>query len=160
MQIITKNIKSFAEKIRNENNKIVFTNGCFDILHAGHVIYLQKAKKLGDILILGLNSDSSIKKLKGENRPINNESDRALILSALRYVDHIVVFDEDTPYNLIKLIQPDILVKGGDYKPEQVVGKEIVEQRGGRVEIIQFLDGRSTSKIIEKLDKTALTNKK
>lgn len=151
MLINRNNIKPIVEKLKTEGKKIVFTNGCFDILHAGHVSYLKQAKAQGDILIMGLNSDNSVKRLKGQSRPINNENDRALVLSALRYIDYVVIFDEDTPLNLIELIQPQIIVKGGDYKPEDVVGKSIVEANGGKVVIIKFLEGRSTSNIIEKM---------
>ena len=138
MLISRTNIRTLSNEIKNKNNKIVFTNGCFDILHAGHVSYLKTAKNYGDILILGLNSDASVRRLKGESRPINSEKDRALIMSALRFVDYVVIFDEDTPYELIKQIIPNVLVKGGDYKPSEVVGKDIVEENGGRVEIIKF----------------------
>ena len=130
---------------------VVFTNGCFDILHAGHVSYLKQAAALGDVLIIGLNSDDSVRRLKGLDRPVNNVIDRAAVLGALECVDYITVFDEDTPYNLINMIKPDILVKGGDYKPEDVVGKDIVEAYGGRVEILPFVDGKSTTSIIRKI---------
>ncbi len=136
----------------NANKKIVFTNGCFDILHVGHKRYLQKAATLGDILIVGLNSDASVRRLKGPTRPVNNEQDRAEMLSALGFIDYVTVFDEDTPYELIKKIQPDVLVKGGDYKPDEVVGKDIVEARGGRLELIQFVEGKSTTNIINKIN--------
>ena len=142
-------VKSFRKD--NEKKKIVFTNGCFDILHVGHIRYLQEAAKLGDILIIGLNSDTSVKRLKGEDRPINSELDRAELLCALEYVDYVTIFDEDTPYELIKIIQPDILVKGGDYNPDNVVGKDIVEARGGKLELISFVDGKSTTNIINKI---------
>ena len=136
----------------NKSKKIVFTNGCFDILHVGHKRYLQKAATLGDMLIVGINSDASVRRLKGSSRPINSERDRAELLSALAFVDYVVIFEEDTPYNLIKEIQPDILVKGGDYKPEEVVGKDIVEARGGRLELISFVEGKSTTNIINKFN--------
>lgn len=144
-----------AENLRTEkaDKKIVFTNGCFDILHVGHLRYLEQASKLGDILIVGLNSDTSVKNIKGEDRPINSEDDRTEMLSALGFVDYVVVFEEDTPYNLIKAIQPDILVKGGDYKPEDVVGRDIVESRGGKVQILPFVEGKSTTSIINKINK-------
>lgn len=132
----------------NNNKKIVFTNGCFDILHRGHVEYLQKAKELGDLLILGLNSDLSVKRLKGENRPINNEEDRAIILSALECVDYVVIFDEDTPFELIKNLNPDILVKGGDYKLEDVIGREFAKE----TILIDFVDGYSTTKTIKNIN--------
>ena len=138
----------------NQNKKIVFTNGCFDILHIGHKRYLQQAASLGDLLIVGVNSDDSVRRLKGPSRPVNNEQDRAEMLSALGFVDYVVIFREDTPYELIKKIQPDVLVKGGDYKPEEVVGRDIVEARGGRLELIQFVEGKSTTNIINKISKS------
>lgn len=132
-----------------DNRKVVFTNGCFDILHLGHVEYLAKARSLGDILIIGLNSDDSVKRLKGEKRPVNPEYARAMLLSALEFVDYVVVFEEDTPELLIKTICPDILVKGGDYSIETIVGADFVLANGGTVEIIPFVDGFSTSRIID-----------
>jgi len=140
-------IEKIAKRLKNQNKKIVFTNGCFDILHVGHVKYLDISKSFGDVLILGLNSDSSVKALKGDNRPINNEEDRAFILAALESVDYVVKFSEDTPYDLIKLIQPDILVKGGDYEGKEVVGSSIAKE----VKLVQFIDGKSTTKTIEKI---------
>ena len=136
----------------NAQKKIVFTNGCFDILHVGHKRYLQQAATLGDILVVGVNSDASVRRLKGPTRPVNNEQDRAEMLSALGFIDYVVIFDEDTPYELIKKIQPDVLVKGGDYKPEEVVGRDIVEARGGRLELISFVEGKSTTNIIKKIN--------
>ena len=136
----------------NAQKKIVFTNGCFDILHVGHKRYLQQAATLGDILVVGVNSDTSVKRLKGPSRPVNNEQDRAEMLSALGFIDYVVIFDEDTPYELIKKIQPDVLVKGGDYKPEDVIGRDIVEARGGRLELISFVEGKSTTNIINKIN--------
>ena len=135
---------------RFKNKKIVFTNGCFDILHLGHIDYLSKAKDLGDILIIGLNTDDSVKRLKGKNRPVNIEKARALILASLKFVDAVILFDEDTPYNLIKKVQPDILIKGSDYKPEDIVGADIVKAKGGEIITIDFLKGYSTSAIIKK----------
>lgn len=144
-----------AIQIRNEckekGKSIVFTNGCFDILHKGHAFYLEKAAALGDILILGLNSDKSVKKLKGPDRPINNEKSRAYLLAALRSVDFVVLFDEDTPYNVIRGIIPDILIKGGDYKTEDIVGGDIVSDAGGKVMTIKFVEGFSTTNIINKI---------
>ena len=131
--------------------KVVFTNGCFDILHVGHIRYLHEAAKLGDILIIGLNSDESVKRLKGPERPINNEAERAEMLGALGFVDYVAVFTEDTPLNLINMIQPDVLVKGGDYAPDDVVGKKEVEERGGKLVLIPFVEGKSTTNIIEKI---------
>jgi rfaE bifunctional protein nucleotidyltransferase chain/domain len=132
--------------------KIVFTNGVFDILHTGHVDYLSKARDLGDFLIVGLNSDSSVKRLnKGPERPINNEQARAVVLGALECVDVIVIFDEDTPYNLIKEIQPDVLVKGSDYEIEKIVGYDIVIAKGGEVKTITLSEGFSTTNVINKI---------
>lgn len=141
------------KKVKEGNKKVVFTNGCFDLLHVGHVDLLTKAKKLGDILIVGLNSDNSVKRLKGENRPIINQQQRATLLAALNAVDYVVIFEEDTPLELIKKIKPDFLVKGKDYKKEEVVGKEIVESYGGKVELIDLLKGISTTTIVEKISK-------
>lgn len=131
--------------------RIVFTNGCFDILHVGHIRYLKKASELGDMLVVGLNSDASVKRLKGEGRPINTVDDRAELLASLEFVDYIVVFEEDTPYELISQIRPDVLVKGGDYAPENVVGKDLVEARGGKLVLIDFVEGKSTTGIIHKI---------
>jgi len=136
---------------RFKNKKIIFTNGCFDILHLGHIDYLSKAKDFGDLLIIGLNTDSSVTRIKGNNRPVTNEKSRAMILSSLRFVDAVVLFDEDTPYDLIKKVQPDILIKGSDYKTEDIVGFDIVNAKGGEVNTIDFLDGYSTSLILEKI---------
>ena len=130
--------------LREKRKKIVFTNGCFDVIHMGHVSYLQEARKLGDVLILGLNSDASVKRLKGEKRPVNNEVSRTKVLSAMSCVDYIIVFDDDTPYNLIKAVRPDFLVKGGDYRVEDVVGREFA----GEVKLLNFVEGYSSSKII------------
>lgn len=140
-------IKITIKRLKKLNKKIVFTNGCFDILHKGHVSYLDTAKSFGDILILGLNSDDSVKRLKGDNRPINNEDDRAFILAALESVDYVVKFTEDTPYELIKIIQPDILVKGGDYENKEVIGSDIAT----KVKLVQFIDGKSTTKTISQI---------
>lgn len=129
------------------NKKIVFTNGCFDLLHAGHIDCLSKAADMGDVLIIGLNSDDSVKRLKGKNRPINNQEQRSLILASLSFVSAVVLFEEDTPYDLISNIKPHILVKGGDYKPEQIAGADIVLANGGEVRIIDLLHGYSTSDI-------------
>ncbi len=135
-----------------ENGKtIVFTNGCFDILHSGHVFYLNEAKKLGDILVVGVNSDASVKRLKGKDRPINTASDRMLLLAALESIDYVVEFEEDTPLELIKKICPNILVKGGDYKVEDIVGNDIVTENGGIVMTIPFVKGKSTTNVIGKI---------
>lgn len=134
-----------------KEQKIVFTNGCFDLLHLGHIDYLAKAADLGDILIIGLNTDKSTSKLKGSNRPIVDENSRAIILASLRFVDAVILFKEETPYELIKFIQPDVLVKGSDYKAEDIVGYDIVKTKGGTIETIDFLEGYSTSLIEEKI---------
>lgn len=133
---------------RKEKKKIIFTNGCFDILHVGHITYLSRAKQLGDKLIIGLNTDRSVKALKGEDRPINSENDRAQLLAALSFTDLVVLFDEDTPYNLLRELKPDILVKGGDYKPDEVVGREFANE----VVILPFVDGYSTSNTIKRMN--------
>lgn len=134
--------------------KIVFTNGCFDVLHFGHVHYLLEAKKLGDILVVGLNSDDSVRRLKGPSRPINGEKERAFVLAALSFVDYVVLFEEDTPGNLIKAVRPDVLVKGGDYALDQIVGADFVRENGGTVTTIPFVEGFSSSQIIEQLKTT------
>ncbi|MDB4470692.1 bifunctional D-glycero-beta-D-manno-heptose-7-phosphate kinase/D-glycero-beta-D-manno-heptose 1-phosphate adenylyltransferase HldE [Deltaproteobacteria bacterium] len=139
------------DSLRTEGKKVVFTNGCFDLLHAGHVKYLQQARNLGDLLVLGLNSDNSIRRLKGPKRPLLEEGERAQILAALDCIDYLTIFDEDTPLELLQQLRPQILVKGGDYLPDEVVGKQLVESYGGRVELIQFVDGKSTSNIIDKV---------
>lgn len=138
-----------AEKARGK--RVVFTNGCFDLLHAGHVKYLQKARNLGDLLILGLNSDASVRRLKGEKRPLISEEERAHILAALDCIDYVVLFDQDTPLELITALKPHILAKGGDYTADSVVGKDVVEAYGGRVELVSFVDGKSTTNIIERV---------
>ena len=139
-------IHDFIERAKIAKKRIVFTNGCFDIIHMGHVAYLEKAKALGEILIVGLNSDTSVSKLKGENRPINNQHDRAFILSRLKSVDYVIIFEDDTPYDLIRRIEPDILVKGSDYKNQEIVGSDIAKQ----VTLIDFIDGYSTTALINK----------
>jgi len=133
---------------RFQNKKVVFTNGCFDILHRGHIEYLSKARDLGDVLVVGLNTDSSVKRIKGENRPVQDEASRAQILASLRFVEAVILFDEDTPYELISLIKPDVLVKGGDYTEETIVGADIVRANGGDVVTIPVVEGYSTSKIL------------
>jgi D-beta-D-heptose 7-phosphate kinase/D-beta-D-heptose 1-phosphate adenosyltransferase len=140
-------IATLSEELKARGKKIIFTNGCFDILHAGHVRYLETAKSYGDVLILGLNSDRSVTALKGEGRPINIQLDRAYILAALEAVDYVVVFDEDTPYDLIKAVKPHVLVKGGDYKGKEVVGQDIADE----LKLVQFVDGKSTTRTIEKI---------
>ena len=141
----------WVNRSRLKNNKIVFTNGCFDLLHAGHVDYLNKAAQFGQKLIIGLNADESVAKLKGPNRPINSTHFRALVLSALHVVDAIIVFNEVTPERLIKLIKPDVLVKGADYTVDQIAGAQFVLDSGGKVELIPFLEGFSTTSIIKKM---------
>lgn len=143
-------VDQLIKKIKSQNAKIVFTNGCFDLLHIGHVRYLQQAKSLGSFLFVGINSDESVRKLKGPTRPIQNENDRAEILSALNAVDCVCIFNQETPLELIKLVQPDILVKGGDWKPEQIVGSDFVMSYGGQVRSLQFVEGKSTTSIIDK----------
>lgn len=135
---------------RAVGNKIVFTNGCFDILHLGHVELLAQCRTYGDYVILGLNSDASVKRLKGETRPINDQIARAAVLAALSFVDAVVIFDEDTPLELIKIIQPDVLVKGGDYEADKVVGADVIRQRGGEVRIVPIVKGYSTTDLISK----------
>ena len=134
-----------------EGKKVVFTNGCFDILHPGHITYLTAAKELGDYLVIGLNSDNSVKKIKGPDRPINNENNRKIMLEALRAVDFVEIFDDPTPLELIKALSPNILVKGGDWEIKDIVGAEYVQERGGEVYSLAFKDGHSTTSLIEKL---------
>ncbi|MEN3046410.1 MAG: D-glycero-beta-D-manno-heptose 1-phosphate adenylyltransferase [Candidatus Hydrothermales bacterium] len=151
MIVDLKTLKKILKSLRKENKKIVFTNGCFDLIHAGHIELLKKAKKKGDVLIVGLNSDSSIKKIKGDKRPIVNEKDRAKILDSIKYVDYVIFFNEKTPYRLIKEIKPDVLVKGADYKIDEVVGGDIVLKRGGEVFLVPLVKGKSTSNLIKKI---------
>lgn len=139
--------KSWEEK----NQKIVFTNGCFDIIHKGHVDYLLKASTMGDVLFLGLNSDESVKRIKGKSRPVIDQFSRSSILSCFEFIDYICIFDEDTPYELIKLIQPDILVKGSDYKPHEIVGYDIVKAKKGKIVTVDLTRGYSSSGIIKSL---------
>jgi len=134
-----------------ENNSIVFTNGCFDLLHRGHVYYLSRTRQLGDLLVVGLNTDSSVARIKGPGRPLSVERSRAEVLASLVFVDYVILFEEDTPLELILALRPDILVKGGDYKPEDIVGYHEVLSWGGRVETIPLLEGYSTSSIIRKM---------
>jgi len=153
MKFLLKNNYSTINKIKSEGKKIVFTNGCFDLLHVGHIKYLSQAKDLGDILIIGLNSDKSVKKLKGNNRPINSFEDRAKLLAALKSVDLVIKFEEQTPENLIKEIIPDVLVKGGDYDIEEIVGYQTVIDNGGQVKTLSFYDGYSSTNYIDKINK-------
>ncbi len=136
---------------RFETYKTVFTNGCFDLIHFGHIQYLIEARELGDKLIVGLNSDASVQRLKGDHRPIKDQQSRALIMAAFEFVDVVIIFDEDTPYELIKSIQPDILVKGGDWQPEAIVGSDIVLEKGGEVQSLQFVEGYSTTQLEQKI---------
>jgi len=142
---------SQLQRWHDAGEEIVFTNGCFDILHAGHIAYLEEAAKLGDRLIIGVNDDDSTRRLKGETRPINVLSSRLYLLASLSTVDAVVSFSEDTPLNLIKQLHPDVLVKGGDYKPENIVGAEEVKSWGGEVKVIPFLEGFSTTKLESKI---------
>ena len=146
-----KELKDIISSLKKQGKRIVFTNGCFDILHYGHIKYLQDAKGLADVLVLGLNSDSSVKKIKGPARPINKQLDRARVLSALSCVDYLTIFSEDTPLALIRLIQPDVLVKGGDWQTEKIVGADFVKARGGKVLAIPYIKGYSTTKLINKI---------
>ena len=144
-------LKTVLKDLRQRGKKIVFTNGCFDIIHAGHVRYLKKAKELGDVLVVGLNSDSSVKKIKDDGRPIVPQNERAEVLSALESVDYVSIFSESTPYNLIKSVQPDILVKGADWAGHEIVGTDVVKAKGGRVARIKLVKERSTTNIIKKI---------
>lgn len=149
--MISNELKSFLDT--SSGKKIVFTNGCFDIIHRGHITYLNEAKALGDLLVIGLNSDKSVKRLKGDQRPINNQDDRKYLLENLKSVDFVEIFEEDTPLKLITYLLPSVLVKGGDWKIEQIVGSEEVIQNGGDVYSLNFVDGFSTTNIIEKIKK-------
>ena len=140
---------AWRKSLRDENRKLVFTNGVFDILHHGHVSYLKEARNLGDALVIGCNADTSVRRLKGEKRPLQNEIDRAHILASLKSTDCVAIFDDDTPLSLIEFLVPDILVKGADWSIEHVVGREIVEKHGGKVLTIPFLEGRSTTGVVE-----------
>lgn len=136
---------------REQGKRIVFTNGCFDLLHPGHIDYLERARALGDVLVIGLNDDDSIRRLKGASRPVNPLADRAIMLAALRCVDIVIPFCEDTPFNLISALKPDILVKGGDYKPDDIIGADIVRDTGGEVIVMPFLDGHSSTGLITRI---------
>ncbi|KAA9331735.1 D-glycero-beta-D-manno-heptose 1-phosphate adenylyltransferase [Adhaeribacter soli] len=152
------NLQPVLQKWREENQQIVFTNGCFDLLHLGHVDYLEKARALGDKMVVGLNTDASVRRLKGEERPLQDELARARIMASLLFVDAVVLFDEETPYELIKAIQPDILVKGDDYQIANIVGADIVLEKGGEVKTVSLVKGYSTTNIVEKVKKQ-LNNK-
>lgn len=150
--IVTKEFgKKLVEELKKQNKTVVFTNGCFDILHVGHLRYLNEAKKQGDILIVGVNSDASVKRLKGETRPINSEQDRSEMLCGLKAVDYTVIFEEDTPMEIIEFLKPSIHVKGGDYKKEDLPETKIVESYGGEVRILSFVQGKSTTNIVKKI---------
>jgi len=146
-------LDSFLAYLRFKNQKIVFTNGCFDIIHRGHIEYLAQAASYGDILIIGLNTDSSVQRIKGKDRPVQDEYARAITLASMQFVNAVILFDEETPYDLIKIVQPDILIKGSDYKAEDIIGYDIVKAKGGEVITIDFIDGYSTTSIINKLKK-------
>ena len=151
MILTSAEFKNIRSDIKKGNKSLVFTNGCFDILHKGHAVYLNQARSLGDMLIVGVNSDRSVKVLKGAGRPVNNENDRAFLLDNLKSVDYVIIFDEDTPYNLIKEIVPDYLVKGGDWKEEDIVGWDIVKAAGGKVLSLDYVDNYSTTNTLKKL---------
>ncbi len=153
MTVSRNELAKICDELRDQGKTIVFTNGCFDILHRGHVQYLREAKELGDILIVGLNSDSSVTRIKGPERPIMPESDRAFILNGLKSVDFVCIFDEDTPFELIKALKPHILVKGADYADKKIVGAEFVQKHGGKVALINVVEGKSTTSIIDKIRK-------
>ena len=153
-RLILKNeLQEIISGLKAQNKTVVFTNGCFDILHVGHVKYLQKSAEYGDVLMVGLNSDSSVKKLKGESRPINNEKDRAYVLCALSAVDYVIIFDENSPVNLLEEIKPNVYTKGADYTISTLPEAPTVLKNGGRVEFIDFVEGKSTTNIIEAIKK-------
>jgi rfaE bifunctional protein nucleotidyltransferase chain/domain len=152
-------LRNKLEELRNKGKKIAFTNGCFDILHVGHVRYLREAKKTADVLVLALNSDSSVRSIKGEERPLVPENERAEVLSALEFIDFITIFPELTPLELINYLKPDVLIKGGDWPEEKVVGREEVKKWGGRVAIIPEVEGKSTTNIVEKIKMLYCSNK-
>ena len=153
MLVKREDVRALIDVIHHSGKTVVCTNGCFDILHAGHVRYLEKTKSFADYSIVLLNSDKSVKSIKGPSRPINNENDRAEILSALRYVDYVVLFDEDSPKNLLDEIKPDVYTKGADYTMETLPEADIMRKNGTRVEFIDFVEGKSTTKTIEKMQK-------
>lgn len=149
-------IVSILKDAKSEKKKIVFTNGVFDLLHRGHAEYLEETSTLGDILVVGVNSDESVKRLKGDNRPVNTQEDRAYLLASLLFVDYVCIFEEDTPLDLIETVQPDILVKGGDYHLDEIVGRDTVESGGGKVLTIPLIKGRSTTDLIKRIKKFAI----
>ena len=142
---------SIAETYRSQNRKIAFTNGCFDLIHVGHIRYLKKARECGDCLLVGLNSDSSVTKIKGSGRPLVSQDERKEILEAFECVDEVIIFDEPTPLELIKTVKPDVIVKGGDWKVENIIGKDIVENNGGKTVTIEYISGKSTTEFINKI---------
>ena len=144
-------LSEWRNALRRDERKLVFTNGVFDLLHAGHVSYLAEARGLGDALIIGLNADESVRRLKGPNRPLQSEFDRALVLAALKCADAVAIFDDDTPYDLIAHVLPDVLVKGGDWSVEKIVGRDVVEANGGKVLPLPFIEGRSTTGIVDRI---------
>lgn len=144
---------AWRRSLRERGGKVVFTNGCFDIIHVGHTRYLSAARMLGDALVVGLNSDASVRRLKGEGRPVYPENERAETLSSIESVDAVVVFDEDTPLELIKALVPDVLVKGGDWQPDKIVGRDVVLAAGGRVTTIEYQEGHSTTRILDRIGK-------
>jgi len=144
-------LKKISSSLKKVGKRTVFTNGCFDLVHRGHCEYLKKAKSLGDVLIVGLNSDSSVRRLKGKGRPVNTQKARAAVLAGLNFIDFVTIFEEDTPLAVIKKIKPDILVKGADWDKKKIVGKSVVESDGGKVRTIKYLKGYSTTKILKKL---------
>jgi len=153
-KIITKEaLRPLLNVLKFKSKTIVFSNGCFDILHRGHIEYLSKAASLGDVMLIGLNSDASVKRLKGPNRPVQDEQSRAMVMASLKFVDYVILFEEDTPYELIDYLKPDILVKGSDYKEDEIVGADIVKKNGGKVVTIDLVEGYSTTSIIERSQK-------
>ena len=156
-------LEDFSEirkRIKDEGKKLVFTNGCFDIIHRGHIEYLNQAKSLGDYLIVAINSDESVRKIKGNSRPINNEEDRMYVLENLKPVDFVIIFKEDTPYEIIKNIMPDILVKGGDWKVDDIVGSDIVNASGGKTLSLKYVKDYSTTNVIRKLNELNQQNER
>ncbi|OED34747.1 glycerol-3-phosphate cytidylyltransferase [PVC group bacterium (ex Bugula neritina AB1)] len=149
--MITSDILKLSKKLKLDSKKLVFTNGCFDILHVGHVRYLEEARTYGDFLLIGLNSDLSVKRLKGDERPFISQDDRAELLMALKCVDKVVIFDEETPLNLIRMLKPDVLVKGADYKMDEIVGAKDMISWGGEVKNLSFVDGYSTTSLVDKI---------
>ena len=149
--LAAKDLAAQLSRLRRQGKRIVFTNGCFDLLHPGHIYTLTQAKTFGDVLVVGINSDASVKRLKGEKRPILDQASRLTLLAALEAVDYVTTFDEETPLTLIRALQPHILVKGGDWGPETIIGKEIVEKNGGRVVAVRYQDGFSSTDLIERI---------